>query len=503
MTSPIYRAVAGRLPLRATTTLGSQGLRYASSSASSSATTAAKAAPLKKGKRSYGTIAAAASVASAVGYFYFTDNRSSAHRYILPPLLRLLIPDGERAHVFTIDFLKTSYKYGFHPRERGNPDASGDLMVNIFGYNVLNPIGIAAGLDKNADAPDPFLAVGPGIVEVGGITPLPQPGNPGTRIFRIPSQQAIINRCGLNSKGADYVAETLRARVAAFAKREGFGTGEAAERRVLDGEAGVPPGSLTAGKLFAVQIAKNKTTPNDDQEAIQRDMVYCVERLGKYADILVVNVSCPNMSGLRELQAANPLTAMLSSVVKAAETIDRKTKPFVMVKVSPDQDSQDQLEGVCAAVWASGVHGVIVGNTTSKRPAPLPETGNLSKDEQKTLAETGGFSGPHLVGTTINMVARYRQMIDKPIEEGIIKPRPESENVVSTLPDASTWDKNARKVFFASGGITNARNVLDAQKAGAKCAMIYTTLVYNGIGTITRMKSDMRELLKHDNSDKN
>lgn len=313
----------------------------------------------------------------------------------------------------------------------------------------------------------------------------------------------MINRCGLNSKGADYVAETLRARVADFAKREGFGAGDVAERRVLDGEAGVPPGSLTEGKLFAVQIAKNKTTPNDDIEAIKRDYVYCVDKLGKYADILVVNVSSPNMPGLRDLQANHPLTQILSSVVDAAAKIDRKTKPFVMVKVSPDQDSQDQLAGVCSAVWASGVHGVIVGNTTSKRPAPLPETGNLSKDEQKTLTETGGFSGPHLVGTTIDMVARYRDMLEKPIREGTIKPRPESESMVSKLPDASTWDKNARKVLFASGGITNAQNVLDAQKAGAKCAMIFTTLVYNGTGTVTRMKSEMRDIMKKDNSASN
>ncbi|KAI5286398.1 Dihydroorotate dehydrogenase (quinone), mitochondrial, partial [Ascosphaera aggregata] len=339
MSLPIYRravSIARFLPVRGAAStissrLASTGIRHASSSSSSSAAAAATVPPVNKSsKRNYRAVVAAASVISAVGYFYLTDNRSSAHQYIIPPLVRFLIPDGERAHEFTINFLKNSYKFGLHPRERGNPDAYGDLMVNIFGYNVVNPIGIAAGLDKNADIPDPFFAIGPGIVEVGGITPLPQPGNPGVRIFRIPSQQALINRCGLNSKGADYVAETLRARVAAFAKTQGFGSDDNAVDRVLDGQAGVPPGSLTEGKLFAVQIAKNKTTPNDDLEAIERDYTYCVDRLGKYADILVVNVSSPNMPGLRDLQATNPLTQILTSVVKAAEKVDRRTKPFVM-----------------------------------------------------------------------------------------------------------------------------------------------------------------------------
>ncbi|KAI5288606.1 Dihydroorotate dehydrogenase (quinone), mitochondrial [Ascosphaera aggregata] len=170
-----------------------------------------------------------------------------------------------------------------------------------------------------------------------------------------------------------------------------------------------------------------------------------------------------------------------------------------MVKVSPDQDSQEQLEGVCHAVWKSGVHGVIVGNTTSKRPKPISETAPLTKEEEKTLAEVGGFSGPHLVGTTIDMVGRYRRMLEKPFEDGTIKPRPESEVAPASnkLPDASTWDKNARKVLFASGGITNAQDVLNAQKAGASCAMLFTAIVYKGTGTITRLKNDMRKLLNN------
>ncbi|KAI5297518.1 Dihydroorotate dehydrogenase (quinone), mitochondrial, partial [Ascosphaera atra] len=371
----------------------------------------------------------------------------------------------------------------------------------VFGYNITNPIGISAGLDKDADIPDPLFEAGAGIVEVGGITPLPQPGNAKPRVFRIPSQQAIINRYGLNSKGADAVAVTLQKRVQDFARKEGFGRGAYAEKQVLDGAAGVPPGSLTDGKLLAIQIAKNKVTPNDDIDAIKRDYVYCVERLGKYADILVVNVSSPNTPGLRDLQATEPLTKILSGVVNAARSTERRTKPFVMVKVSPDEDSKEQMAGVCAAVWASGVDGVIVANATQKRP--VWENQKLSKQEQEVLKETGGFSGPHLAKHTIDLVGRYRRMLDQPINDGIIKPRdgPQEEanqneggvlKKLPQLPDAATWDKNSRKVIFASGGMTTGKDVIEAQKAGATAAMLYTGMVYTGPGTITRMKNEMR-----------
>ena len=170
---------------------------------------------------------------------------------------------------------------------------------------MKNPIGTSAGIDKHADIPDPLLALGPSIIEIGGATPYPQDGNPKPRgrvtlhcrrlssdsdqVFRMPSQNALINRYGLNSEGADHVAMRLQERVRKFAYAHGFGMDGLAEQRVLDGEAGVPPGSLVEGKLMAVQVAKNKFTPDEDLEAVTRDYVYCVEALARYADIIVVN----------------------------------------------------------------------------------------------------------------------------------------------------------------------------------------------------------------------
>ncbi|OJD26169.1 hypothetical protein ACJ73_02453 [Blastomyces percursus] len=429
------------------------------------------------------------------GYLYATDTRASAHRWIVPRLIRWYYPDAEDAHHAGVDWLKFLYQLGLHPRERGNPDGDGKLVTKVFGYTLSNPIGISGGLDKDAEIPSALFELGPAIVEVGGTTPFPQEGNPRSRVFRIVSQNALINRYGLNSKGADHMAAVLKQRVREFAYAHGFGSGESAEQRVLNGEAGVPPGSLIEGKLLAVQIAKNKNTPEADIDAVKKDYVYCVDLLGKYADILVVNVSSPNTPGLRTLQESGPLTALLKGVVDAAKHTNRMTKPYVMVKVSPDEDTDEQISGVCDAVWASGVDGIIVGNTTKTRPEAIPKGYKLSAREEETLKETGGFSGPHLFNKTVSLVARYRALLDKTPtamsgDRGTDS-TPSSESEAMTLPAKPHL---APKVIFASGGITNGEQAAKALKAGANVAMLYTGLVYGGSGTITRMKEEMREL---------
>lgn len=350
---------------------------------------------------------------STLTYLYVTDTRASIHEWLLVPAIRYFYPDAEDAHHLGNNILKTLYPFGLHPRERGKLGENTDLGVQIFGHVLDNPIGTSAGIDKNAEIPDPLLCLGPGIVEVGGVTPYPQQGNPKPRVWRIPSQNAIINRYGLNSQGADAVASTLSQRVRRFARSIGLGMSADAERAVLDGEAGVPPGSLTPGRLMAVQVAKMKTTPDQDIEAVAQDYVYCVERLSKYADIMVVNVSSPNTPGLRSLQQTGPLTKILTSVVAAAARTDRKTKPAVMVKVSPDEDSDEQVQGICDAVFASGVDGIIVGNTTMKRPNPFPANYVLPSKDAQIMLEQGGYSGPQLFSRTVALVKKYKQTLDR------------------------------------------------------------------------------------------
>ncbi len=409
------------------------------------------------------------------GTLYITDTRAGFHRWLVVPMLRYLYPDAEDAHHAGVSILKGLYRFGMHPRERSDQD-DGDFAVEVFGHLLKNPLAISAGLDKDADIVSPLFALGPAIVEIGGVTPLPQEGNPKPRVWRIRSQRALINRYGLNSKGATHVARQLRQRVRQYANAQGYGIDGDAERIVLDGDAGVPPGSLSAGRLLAVQIAKNKDTPEQDYEAVKQDYVRCVDQLGELADIVVVNVSSPNTPGLRSLQKAQPLKNILTGVVEATKKVRRSQKPAVMVKVSPDQDSEDDIQGICEAVWQSGVDGVIVANTTRRRPRPDHPAMSLSMEELETLREQGGYSGPELLEGTVDLVARYRQALDAPLR-------------------GDHGEGKTAKTIFASGGISTGEDVMRVRTAGASIAMVYTQMVYEGSGFITSLKRQLREAL--------
>ncbi|KAK5167084.1 Dihydroorotate dehydrogenase (quinone), mitochondrial [Saxophila tyrrhenica] len=527
------------------------------------ASTAAAAPSNKLRNAIYGT---GLVLLTAFGYLYITDTRASIHQWFVVPTLRLLHTDPEEAHHAGIRYIKALYDFNLHPRERGKQDTElGDLKVEVFGHVLDNPLGTSAGIDKDAQIPSPLFALGPAIVEVGGATPHPQVGNPKPRVFRIPSQNALINRYGLNSEGAEYMAMQLRERVRQYAYDNGLGLEPESERQVLGGEAGVPPGSLAPGRLLAVQVAKNKSTPDNDIAAIANDYVFCVDHLAKYADILVVNVSSPNTPGLRDLQATAPLTTILSAVVGAAKNCPGRTKPAVMVKVSPDEDSDAQIEGICSAVWASGVDGVIVGNTTKKRPDPVPAGYVMPAKEEKILTETGGYSGPQMFNRTLNLVQKYRYGLDQgPPEESSSEPiksdstpqpppqlppatassdlsadasaqrdvqrlkpmtleaEAESQQPLLKIPErhspnssveattgtttpipssksskpAASSSSPEQKVIFATGGITNGEQCLQILNAGASVCQVYTAMMYGGVGTITRMKQEMRDAMK-------
>lgn len=386
--------------------------------------------------------------------------------------------------------LKVLHELGLNPRERPTrspgilPEPS-DLALTVFDQRLANPIGISAGLDKDAEVPDALFDLGAAVVEVGGITPRPQEGNPRPRVWRVPTVEGMVNRYGLNSRGADAVAARLRDRVRRFARSLGL-----TEHDVLNGEGGVdvPPGSLLPGRLLCVQVAKQKDTDERDVEAVARDYVYCVNRLAPYADVLVVNVSSPNTPGLRDLQAAEPLGRILSAVVDEAQRTRRRTKPKVMVKVSPDEDEAAQMEGIVRAVYLSGVDGVIVGNTTKRRQGLVPQGVRLNQREQAALAETGGFSGPAMFERTLDLVGKYRKMLDG-----------------HALQEAEAAEAGAahgkQKVLFATGGIKNGEQALQVLNAGASIAMVYTGMVYGGAGTVTRMKGEMRTALEQGKGD--
>jgi dihydroorotate dehydrogenase len=233
------------------------------------------------------------------------------------------------------------------------------LAIRRFGLQFSNPVGLAAGFDKNAEVPEAALRLGFGLTEFGTVTPRPQAGNPKPRIFRLPEQQAVINRLGFNNEGLDEAARRAKA---------------LQNRR---------PG------IIGGNIGKNK----DSTDAVA-DYVTGAARLSPLVDYLTVNVSSPNTPGLRALQGRAALTELLSAVQAA-----RRAPVPVLVKIAPDL-TEDDLEDIITAVIDTQVAGIIISNTTIERPAGLPPD---------LASEAGGLSGVPLFAPSTEMLRRaYR-----------------------------------------------------------------------------------------------
>ncbi|KAJ3594293.1 hypothetical protein NHX12_006624 [Muraenolepis orangiensis] len=273
------------------------------------------------------------------------DERFYADR--LMPLLQRVV-GAEEAHVMAVKLLSL----GVTPLNRYRDPAS--LEVNVMGRKFRNPVGIAAGFDKHGEAVDGLFKVGFGFVEVGTITPRPQEGNPKPRVFRLPDDQAVINRYGFNSCGLLEAQQRLKARE---------------ERQKALGKAGLPLG---------INLGKNKLS----QDA-SADYVEGVRVMGPLADYLVVNVSSPNTPGLRALQGKTHLHQLLHKVLKVRDALPCERKPPVLVKIAPDLSPQDQQD-IADVVQELGVDGLMVSNTTISRPPTL---------QDPRRSETGGLSG--------------------------------------------------------------------------------------------------------------
>jgi dihydroorotate dehydrogenase len=274
----------------------------------------------------------------------------SLYRWTVRPALFSL--DAERAHDLTIAALRHPLVVnglGWLPRAPRDTR----LAQRVIGMAFDNPVGLAAGLDKQGAAAPAWAALGFGFVEIGTVTPRPQPGNPRPRLFRLPGDRAIINRFGFNSAGAAEVARNLAA-------------------------------TLPVATRVGVNLGRNKQTPN---EQAADDYVRAVEVLHPYADFFVVNVSSPNTSGLRDLQESRALRLLVEQVVRrAGEITTRKTIP-VLVKVSPDMAPADLLGSVDAAL-EGGAAGIVATNTTVAR--------NGLRAAEQLAGEAGGLSGAPL-----------------------------------------------------------------------------------------------------------
>ncbi len=283
------------------------------------------------------------------------------YKGIIRPLLFLF--DPERVHYVSFWLIKVASRVGLSYFFRSFYTIEDPrLEREVFGLRFKNPVGLAAGFDKNAVLYNELSNFGFGFIEIGTLTPKPQKGNPKKRLFRLKADKAIINRMGFNNKGVLEAVEHLKK-----------------EHRVLIGG----------------NIGKNKTTPNED--AIN-DYLLCFEALFKHVDYFVVNVSSPNTPGLRELQEKEPLTALLNELMQENERQSKKTaipKKPILLKIAPDL-TDDQLVDIIDIVQQTTIAGVIATNTTIARDG--------LESECILVEEKGGLSGKPLTRRSTEVI---------------------------------------------------------------------------------------------------
>lgn len=271
--------------------------------------------------------------------------------------------DAETSHELTLDMLGAAQRLGliklFAPKIPNQP-------VEVLGLQFPNPVGLAAGLDKNGDYIDALGNLGFGFIEIGTITPRPQPGNPQPRLFRLPEHQAIINRMGFNNKGVDHLVEQVKK-----AKYKG---------------------------VLGINIGKNFDTAVEDAD---RDYEICLEKVYQYADYVTVNISSPNTPGLRNLQFGDSLKSLLSTLKAAQKRLEQQHNKYtpILVKIAPDMD-QDETKMVAEALIENEMDGVIATNTTLDREA-------VAGHEHAN--EAGGLSGKPVQGSSTQVLAWLSQ----------------------------------------------------------------------------------------------
>lgn len=255
--------------------------------------------------------------------------------------------DAETSHELSLDLLGAAERLKllsfFLTTIPANP-------VEVMGITFPNPVGLAAGLDKNGDYLNALGELGFGFVEIGTITPKPQAGNPKPRLFRVPEAQGIINRMGFNNKGVDHLVEQVK-------------------RRRYQG-------------VLGINIGKNAVTPVEDAAD---DYVSCMQKVYAHADYITVNVSSPNTKGLRDLQFGDSLNRLLETIKKEQDALKSLHNRYVpvAVKIAPDMDDA-AIQQVAQSLLAQGIDGVIATNTT---------VGREGVEQYPVSSETGGLSG--------------------------------------------------------------------------------------------------------------
>lgn len=395
-------------------------------------------AALKKAVRSVVLTCAA----GATVFLYVDDSRSSFYKAALKVGKIVTEQDAEFAHKAAVYLAKHSIV----PHDKVGNDPI--LSVTVWGITFPNPIGLAAGFDKNAECMHSMLSdgLGFGFTEVGSITPLPQPGNALPRVFRLSEDEAIINRYGFNSDGLKIVANNL----------------ESYRNKQKD----YSDGSGASG-LVGVNLGKNKIS-----EDALLDYTIGVKKLSQYADYLVINISSPNTPGLRDLQGKKQLYSLISGVQKELKntvtTPEYNSKntffypkfcPPLLIKISPDMTETEMID-VANVAMELKIDGIIISNTTIKRE-------NLGlKESDKLTSEIGGLSGKPLL-TPSNQALSKMYVLTK-----------------GTIP------------LIGVGGVSCAEDIYQKMKLGASLVQLYTSLIYEGPGLPATMKEELVLLLE-------
>lgn len=274
---------------------------------------------------------------------------------------------AEASHTFALKAMNVSNGLGLSGLLAAKTDAHAQPKT-VMGINFPHIVGLAAGLDKNADYIDALHAYGFGFIEIGTLTPRPQPGNPKPRMYRLVSEQAIINRLGFNNKGVEYALEKI-------------------SRRRSQG-------------IVGINIGKNFDTP---VENANEDYIKCLRQCYSYADYVTVNISSPNTPGLRSLQFGDELNSLLDELKQEQSKLNIQWQRYVpiAVKLAPDMDD-DQIQSCCESLLSREIDGVIVTNTTLDR----------SRIKQHPLAQqAGGLSGSPLTELSCDVLRKIKSHV--------------------------------------------------------------------------------------------
>ncbi|KAJ3297715.1 Dihydroorotate dehydrogenase (quinone), mitochondrial [Borealophlyctis nickersoniae] len=378
-----------------------------------------------------------------------------AYTHVAMPLVHTFI-DPETAHKAAVWLCK----HGIVPKSKTMDDEW--LNVEVWGHKLSNPIGLAAGFDKNGEGIDSLFDFGFASVEIGSVTPKPQPGNPKPRMFRLPDDYAVINRYGFNSDGHQAVRDRLKARIRAFLYRHSSDPSLSATPTNPDEKdayvVALPEGvsrSLREGKILGVNLGKNKNSPADSNE----DYVKGIQELGPFGDYVVVNISSPNTPGLRALQRREPIEKLMREVKEARDKF-LPHHPPLLVKIAPDLNDEE-IADIAAVVQNVEVDGVVVSNTTISRPETLKSGPQLHR-------ETGGLSGPPVFPLAKNVVHKLYALTDGKVP------------------------------IVGCGGIKSADDAIAMAKAGATLVQLYTGFAYQGPGLVDEIRRGVANYLMHE-----